>query len=80
MFPDVSTMGNMKGASIQIIPKRETVQKIDAIKEQLRTSRAGICNLAIDFVLPMLESGKARVVNGNIEIVNTPAPEGHMAA
>jgi len=62
-------MGNMKGGYIQVIPKPETLEKVDAYKAQLRTSRAGLCTLAIDFLLPMLESGKARVVNGKVEIV-----------
>ena len=69
MFPDVATMGNMKTRSIQIIPAPETDAKIDTLAKLLRTSRAGFCNLALDFFTPLLESGKARVVNGRVEIV-----------
>jgi len=63
-------MGYMKTGSIQVIPKPEISSKIDVYKQQLRTSRAGFCHLAIDFLLPMLESGRAQVVNGKVEIVN----------
>jgi len=63
-------MGYMKTKVIRVFPKRESFSKIDAFKQQLRTSRAGFCNLAIDFFLPLLESGKARVANGQIEIMN----------
>jgi len=64
-------MGHMKTKVIRVFPRRETFSKIDALKQQLHTSRAGFCNLALDFFLPLLESGKAKVANGQVKIVKT---------
>lgn len=62
-------MGDMKARPIQVVPDPQTSKKIDRLKEQLRTSRAGFAALAVNFVVPLLESGRARVVNGQIEIL-----------
>jgi len=62
----------MKARPIQVVPDDATSQKIEIVRGQLRTSRAGLTALAIDFVLPLLESGKARVVNGRVEFLPDP--------
>ena len=60
--------------SIQVIPRdAETDAKIEELTSQLRTSRAGLAGLALDFVVSALTKGTARVVNGEIEIVKLKA-------
>jgi hypothetical protein len=59
---------------IQVIPTPEVSKKIDRLKEQLRTSRAGFCEIALEFVLPLIEAGKMQLVNGKLVFVE-PASE-----
>jgi hypothetical protein len=56
-----------------VIPKPEVSKKIDNLKKQLRTSRAGFCEMSVEFVLPKIESGEMAVVNGKLQFVNQPA-------
>lgn len=64
MFPVVITTGNMKSKAIQIVPDAEKSAKIDKLASQLRKSRAAVCDLAVDTLLPLLESGAWVVLNG----------------
>lgn len=52
--------------AIQVIPPREISDKIDVLKKQLRTSRAGFCEIALEFVLPKIESGEMELRNGKL--------------
>jgi hypothetical protein len=73
MFPDVvTTENNMK--AIQVIPKdARASQQIDALAKQLRTSRAGLVGLALEFFLPKIESGEVAVINGEVKFVKQQA-------
>lgn len=64
-LPVVHTTGYMS-KSIQVIPKPEVSRKIDVLKKQLGTSRAGFCVIALDFVLPKIEAGEMALVNGKL--------------
>ena len=52
--------------AIQVIPSETTSKKIDTLKKQLRTSRAGFCVIALEFILPKVESGEMELVNGKL--------------
>lgn len=54
---------------IQVIPTPEVSKKIDRLKDQLRTSRAGFCEIALEFVLPKIESGEMQLVNGKLVFI-----------
>jgi hypothetical protein len=69
-------MGNMS-RSIQVIPSSENSKKIDTLKKQLHVSRAGFCVFALEFVLPLIESGKMELVNGKLKL--KPEPVAHRA-
>lgn len=53
-----------KSKSIQVVPDAEKSAKIDALAAKLRKSRAGVCELALDTLLPLLESGEWVILNG----------------
>lgn len=63
-------MGHMSTKPIQVIPEPEISRKIDNLKKQLRTSRAGFCEIALEFVLPKIESGEMVLINGKLVFAN----------
>ena len=65
-----------KPRSIQVIPRDGDLdKKIDRLSGKLRTSRAGLASLALEFVVDALESGDAVFTNGQIEILPSPKPK-----
>jgi hypothetical protein len=54
--------------SIQVFPRDKTMdEKINELAKNLRTSRAGIAGIALDFAVSALTAGKAHLVNGKLE-------------
>lgn len=56
----------MKSKPIQVIPRPEISEKLTSLADQLRTSRAGFCAIALEFALPMIESGELALLNGQL--------------
>lgn len=63
----------MKTKVISVTPQPDVSAKIDQIAKDFRTSRAGFCNVALEFVLPLIESGEMAVVNGRLQYVGRPS-------
>jgi hypothetical protein len=54
------------GKAIQINPAPGIYKKVTDLADKLRTSRGGFCELAVEFVLPKLESGELVQLNGKL--------------
>ena len=63
----------MKGKPILLRPSEEISLKVDHLSDLLRTSRSGVCVIALEFVLPLVESGAMAVINGKLERVKEAA-------
>ncbi len=59
----------MKSKAITLVPSVEVSDKIDRLAKLLRTSRAGFCNIAVEFVLPRIEASQMAVVNGRLQFL-----------
>jgi hypothetical protein len=59
-------MASNQAKPIQVNPGRKLYDKITTSAEKLRTSRGGFCELALEFILPKIESGELIVINGKI--------------
>jgi len=57
------------GRPIQVVPKEPVSKKVDLLRKQIGTSRAGFCLIALEFVLPKIESGEMALVNGKLRFV-----------
>lgn len=62
-------MAPMKGKAITVATTSEVSVRVDELANRLRTSRAGICIIALEYVLPMIEAGEMAVVNGKLAVV-----------
>lgn len=49
---------------IQVNSDIALYEKVSTVAKRLRTSRGGFCEIALEFILPKLESGELIFVNG----------------
>lgn len=54
--------------TISFTPSPELETRIEQLTKQLRTSKAGLSELALEFVTERILSGRAKCVNGQIEL------------
>ncbi len=62
----MSNRANPTNTAIQIRPSPEKADEIAKMAKQLRTSKGGLCQIAIEFVIPKIISGEMVVVNGRL--------------
>jgi hypothetical protein len=60
--------------SIQVFPRDTKMdERVNELAAQLRTSRAGLAALSLEFVVEALTSGKAKVENGVLMVLKPSA-------
>lgn len=62
-----------KGKTISFVPSPQLEKQIVTLKNTLRTSKAGLAEIALEFVIRKFNEGKAQVVNGAVEIIDSSA-------
>ncbi len=63
------TLAAVMSKAIQFIPEENTSERITKVTKAIRTSKAGFCEAAIEFILPKIESGEMAIINGQLQVV-----------
>ncbi len=60
---------NKRAGAITWTPTADVSKKVETLAERLRLPKNGLVELATETLLTEIESGRARVVNGQVEFV-----------